>query len=159
MRRFRTPLVLLATLTATLPFLTGCPTAAVMAVQMIPTAIGVGAVAGSADRNPFHYRVPDNFARPEDQGMSQLDATIQQAECGDPESQFRLATTLRNGFNTSPNNVEIYKWYRLAHSAGYTPAGDELATLEASMSGPDVDRARQLASDWQPSTEGCPSES
>jgi hypothetical protein len=160
MQRLHASSAFLATLAilATAPFLTGCPAAAVMVVQAVPGVIGLGAVAGSENRSPFHHRMPDSYARPRDE-MAQLDATIQRAECGDPESQFRLATTLRNGMNTAPNNIEIYKWYRLAQDGGYVAAGDELANLETTMSGTDVARARALASDWRPSAEGCTTQS
>jgi hypothetical protein len=137
-----------------LPFLQAC-VAGMAAVQAIPAAVGVIAVANAEDRSPFRSQKP-NLHPPAVDELAQLDAQIRRAECGDAEAQYLLASTLKDNAYTTPNAVEIYKWYRLAQMGEFAPATDELTALDATMSEPDIAKARMRAREWQPMTEGCP---
>ena len=136
-----------------LPLLQGCAGAA-LAAQIFPTIIGVGSVAGSGDRSPFRIDIPAAGKR-SDNELVELDTQIHQAACGNPQSQFWLAAALQNGFNTTPNKIEIYKWYRLAEIGKFAPASAKLAALHDTMSEPDIAQAMARAEAWQALTEGC----
>ena len=136
-----------------LPFLQGC-TAAMIVSNAFPAIIGGGAVLGAEDRSPF--RIPVDNLRPQNEvDLAVLDAKIQKAECGDAQSQYWLASVLQNNFNTTPNKVEIYKWYRLAESGRYDPATEKLRILAETMPEADITQAQQRAQAWQVNTEGC----
>jgi hypothetical protein len=136
-----------------LPLLHGCA-GAVLAAQIFPTIIGVGSVAGSGDRSPFRIDIPAAEQR-SNEDLAELDMKIQQAECGNAQSQFWLASALQNEFNTAPNSIEIYKWYRLAEIGLFAPATEKLAALHNTMSEAELSQAMARAQAWQPATEGC----
>ena len=138
-----------------LPFLQGCA-GAVIAAQMFPAVIGVGSVAGSGDRSPFRIDIPD-AAKRADKELVELDTRIHQAACGDPQSQFWLASALQNNFNEQPNHIEIYKWYRLAEAGKFAPASARLAAMNDLMSASEIAQAVARAEVWQPLSEGCSS--
>lgn len=87
------------------------------------------------DRSPFKIQNMHEQA-PTDAEMAALDAHIPRAECGDAESQYWLAASLQNGFNAAPDEVEIYKWYRLAELGDSEPARERLASFDATMPAP-----------------------
>ena len=137
----------------TLPLLNGC-TAAIIAAQVVPTVVGGIAIAGAQPRSPF--RMGGGATAPDtDPDLSALNARIRQAECGDAPSQYWLASALQNGFNTTPNDIEIYKWYRLAELGKFVPASAQLAALAATMSTSEIAQARARAQVWQASNQGC----
>ena len=141
-------------LVLTLPLLNGCLAAAIIG-QVVPAAFGITSMVGAEDRSPFRIQKV-NATLHSDEDMAELDLRIRQAECGDAPSQYWLASALQNGFNTTPNNVQIYKWYLLAESGSYMPAREELIALGATMSEPEIVEARTRAQAWQAETEGCP---
>ena len=135
------------------PLLHGCA-AGIIAAQAIPTAIGAISIAGAEDRSPFRIQMP--APKPAtDKDLAVLDANIRQAECGDAQSQYWLASALQNGFNTTPNSIEIYKWYRLAEIGEFAPASERLRSLDAKMSASEIAEARRRAQIWRAATEGC----
>ena len=136
-----------------LPLLSGC-LGATIAAQVAPTVLGLTSMANAEDRSPFAIQKVNSQLSGEDD-LAKLDVQIRLAECGNPPSQYWLASALQNGFNTTPNSVEIYKWYLLAELGSYAPAGEELSALDATMSAPDIAEARARAGAWQASTEGC----
>ncbi|MFT5171901.1 MAG: hypothetical protein ACI8W7_000065 [Gammaproteobacteria bacterium] len=140
-------------LVLSLPLLQGCA-GAVLAAQIFPTIIGVGSVAGSGDRSPFRIDIPAAEKRA-DYKLAELDKQLHQAACGDPQSQFWLASALQNNFNTEPNSIEIYKWYRLAEIGKFAPATARLAALNDTMSVSEIAQAAARAEVWRPLTEGC----
>jgi hypothetical protein len=144
----------MAAIALVLPWLQGCA-GAMVAAQVVPAAMGTVAMTNVAHRDPFVQYAP-GAPSISDQQLTELDERVIRAECGDPESQFWLATTLKSNRYTAPDNIEIYKWYRLAEMGAFTPATEQLAALDAAMSGPDITQARTRASAWQPATEGCP---
>lgn len=135
------------------PFLHGC-TGAMIAAHAIPQVIGGISMANAEDRSPFHIKMPDAQPRT-DTELSELDEQIRLAQCGDAKSQFWIASALRNSFNTKPNNIEIYKWFRLSEMGEYAPAGLEVVALDQSMPAPEIAQAKQRVEDWTPTTEGC----
>jgi TPR repeat protein len=138
----------------TFPLLQGCA-GAVVALQAIPVAIGGVAAANAEDRSPFRTQI-QNPQPWTDRDLAMLDAHIRRAECGNAESQYWLGSALKNDFNATPDNVEIYKWYRLAEMKGFAPATEELTALDATMSESAIAEARARAREWQPTTEDCP---
>ena len=136
-----------------LPLLNGCLVAAIVG-QVVPAAFGITSLVGAEDRSPFRIQKV-NATLHTDEDMAELDLHIRQAGCGDAPSQFWLASALQNGFNTTPNNVEIYKWYLLAESGGYVPAREELTALGSTMSESEIAEAGVRAQAWQATTEGC----
>ena len=147
------PLVRALVIASTVPWLGGCLSAAV-AVYAAPAVMGTAAMAGADPYSPFvHYA----DARPD--ALARLDEDIRAAECGDASAQYRLAGTLANGFNQTPDRVEVLKWYRLAEQGGEPRAAAVASSLEAVMPAGDVARAQALAQGWAPRTEGCPTAS
>ena len=140
-------------LVLTLPLLNGCLAAAIIG-QVVPAAFGITSMVGAEDRSPFRIQKV-NATLHSDEDMAELDLRIRQAECGDAPTQYWLASALQNGFNTTPNNVQIYKWYLLAESGNYVPAREELTALGSTMSEPEIAEARKRAQAWQATTEGC----
>ena len=140
-------------LALSLPLLHGCA-GAMIAAQVFPTVVGGISMAGARDRSPFRIDIPSATPRT-DKDLAELDAQIRQAECGDAKSQFWLASALQNDFNTTPNSIEIYKWYRLAEMRKFAPATAQLAALDATMSEADIAQARGRALAWQAMTESC----
>lgn len=139
-----------------LPQLQGCA-AGLLAAQAVPGIIGGVALSNAEDRDPWQTYRPGWRRQPEDK-LEALNARLLQAECGDAESQYWLAASMNNGFNLSPDRVEIYKWYRLAQARDYAPAAEPLSVLEASMPESDIETARERARQWTPRTEGCQDE-
>jgi len=135
------------------PFLQGC-SAAMIAMNAIPAIIGSGAIIGADDRSPFRIPAGQPMSQ-NDTDLAMLDTQIQKAECGDAMSQYGLAGLLQNNFNTTPNKIEIYKWYRLAESGRYGPATEKLGALVVTMSESEIAQAQQRAQAWQAKTEGC----
>ncbi len=135
------------------PFLQGC-SAATIVMNAIPAIIGGGAIIGAEDRSPFRIPAGQPISQ-NDTDLAMLDTQIQKAECGDAMSQYGLAGLLQNNFNTTPNKIEIYKWYRLAESGRFDPAREKLALLAATMSESEIAEAQQRAQAWQANTEGC----
>jgi len=138
----------------TFPFLQGCA-GAVMAIQAVPMAVSAVAIANTEDRSPFPTRVANPQVR-NDEALVALDAHIRRAECGSAESQYWLGSALKNDFNATPDNVEIYKWYRLAEMGGFASATEELTVLDSTMPESEIAEARTRAREWQPTTEDCP---
>jgi hypothetical protein len=136
-----------------LPLLHGCA-GAMIAAQAIPQVIGGISMANGEDRSPFQIKMPDAQPRT-DTELAELDEQIRLAQCGDAKSQFWIASALRNSFNTQPNNIEIYKWFRLSEIGEYSPAGPEVAALGQSMSESEIAQAKQRVAGWTPMTEGC----
>ena len=112
-------------------------------------------MANADDRSPFRTPTPNPQLRTDNE-LAMLDAHIRRAECGNAESQYWLGSALKNDFNATPDNVEIYKWYRLAEMREFTPATAELTVLDATMSESEIAEAQARASEWQPTTEDCP---
>ena len=140
-------------LVSVLPFLNGCLPAMIVG-QVAPVVFGGVAMANVDDRSPFKIHKPN--AKPAiETDLAKLDAQIRQAECGDPQSQFWVASALQNGFNSTPNSIEIYKWYRLAEIGNYSRASKELEALDATMSESEISAARDRVQAWRPATEGC----
>lgn len=135
------------------PFLHGCA-GAMIAAHAIPQVIGGISMANANDRSPFQIKMPDVQPRT-DSELAKLDEQIRLAGCGEARSQFWLASALRNSFNTAPNNLEIYKWFRLSEMGEYAPAGPEVAALDQSMPASEIEQAKQRVEDWAPTTEGC----
>jgi len=137
-------------------FLQGC-TAGLAALQVVPSAIGMTAAANADDLDAWQR---GRLSRPPtpDEDLATLDARIRRAACGDAESQYWLATSLNNSYNETPDKVEIYAWFRLARSGGYTAAAQPLAALETSMTESAIASAEARASAWRPTTEDCPVE-
>ena len=133
------------------PLLHGCA-AVLVAAQVIPGGIGMLSAANAEDVDPWR-RYPSLVPAAED--LATVTVRIQRAECGDAQSQYWLASTLDDEVNTTPNYVEIYKWYRLAHIGGISLTSAELSALEAQMSEADIAKAQALAAEWRPATEGC----
>ena len=132
--------------------LQGC--AGAIVAQAFPFAMGGLAMANVESSSPFTTYVPNARPRTQEE-LAALDRHIRQAECGDAPSQYWLAGALHNDFNTSPNTVEVYKWYRLAELGGYAPATQALGTLTDSMSDAEIADARARADRWQGTSEGC----
>jgi hypothetical protein len=135
------------------PFLHGCA-GAMIAAHAIPQVIGGISMANADDRSPFKIKMPDAQPRT-DTELAKLDEQIRLARCGDAKSQFWLASALRNRFNTAPNNIEIYKWFRLSEMGDYAPAGPEVAALEQSMPASEIAQAKQRVEGWAPTAESC----
>ncbi len=138
-----------------LPLLQGC-VAAIVAMQAVPAAIGGVAMANAEDVSPFRNKIPKPQQPRTDKELAMLDTHLRLAGCGNAESQYWLGSALKNDFNATPDYVEIYKWYRLAELGKFTPATEELATLDTTMPAPEIAEARARASGWQPETEDCP---
>jgi len=158
LRRLRSTALAAALLAAsTAPLLGGC-VGAFVAANAIPAVYGTAVLTGTERRDPFvqNLQVPGDAS---EDALSRLDSQIRAAECGDPQSQYRLAATLANGFNQTPDRVQVVKWYRLAERGGEQRAAGEIAKLEATMPQADVARARALADGWEPRAEGCPQQS
>jgi hypothetical protein len=143
----------LLTIMLVMPFLQGC-LVGMVAAQVFPAVIGGGAIFGSEDRDPFRIPV-GNETLPSDIDLAMLDTQIQKADCGDAEAQYWVASALQNNFNTTPNNTEIYKWYRLAEVGRYEPATQELQALAGFMSESEITDAEQRVQEWQAITQGC----
>jgi len=148
------PRLTLCTVVLVAPLLQGC-LPALAAVQAFPAVIGGVSVAGAHDRDPFIEQAPRGATDPQDD-VAALGRKVRRAECGDPESQYWLAARLDNGCNAAPDDVQVYKWYRLAEKAGFSAAGKRVAALDATLPQSQVVEARALAEHWQPATENCP---
>ena len=134
-----------------LPLVQGCAAAA---AQVLPALLGRIAIGDVDDRDPFRITRGDT-APGANLSLADLDVMIQQAECGDAQSQYWVASAIQNNFNTTPNNVEIYKWYKLSDMGHYAPASTKLAALNATISEAEISQASSLARQWRPKTEGC----
>lgn len=141
-------------LTLALPLLQSC-TAGLLAAGAVPAVIDLVAIGGAEEQSPWQGHNP-SFRPMVDENLAALDARILQAECGDAESQFWLASALKNNLDTTPNYVETYKWFRLAQIGEFEPATEQLTTLDVTMSKSDITKARALSREWHPKTEGCP---
>lgn len=137
------------------PFLQGC-LPAIAAAQVAPFAAAGLAVNGAEEHSPFQSYLPHTAPSPDDD-LATIDARIRRAECGEAESQYWLAAHLNNNFNSTPDNVEIYMWYRLSEMGGYRPASDKLSALGDAMSVSQISQARARARAWHPAIEDCPS--
>ena len=131
----------------------GCA-GAFIALEAIPGVIGVTAMANAESRSPWNPRIPPPSPSPRDELVT-LDGEILRAQCGDAPAQFLLAERLANQFNTTPNYIEIYKWYALSDRGGFEPASERLLALNAQMSQADIAQAQQRARGWRASSEGC----
>ena len=137
-----------------LPALGGCAAALVVA-QAMPSVMRGVAMAGADDVDPFRSSIV--YAPPRsDKELAMLDDHILRAECGEPASQFWLGSALSNGFNATPDEVEVYKWFRLAEQGGFAGASEEIVLLSASLSEAEIAQAQARAQAWQARTEGCP---
>ena len=140
-------------LVLSLPLLHGCA-GAMIAAHALPTVFGGISIAGAEDRSPFRIKMPDSKRRTDNE-LATLDEQIRLAGCGDAKSQFWLASALKNDFNTSPNSIEIYKWFRLAEIGEYAPASAELVALDQTLSEVEIGEAKSRARAWKPTGQGC----
>lgn len=141
-----------AALAVGLLLLQGC-LPGLIAMQAVPAAMGGVAMGNVEDRNPFITRLRHAPPRPDDE-LAALDAHLRRARCGDARSQYWLGNALGNGYNTSPDRIEMYKWLRLAERGGVADAAPALARLGASMSPAQIEQARARVSRWQ--ARSCP---
>jgi TPR repeat protein len=146
-------IVVAVALAASTMLLQGC-LAGLIVAQAVPAAMGGVAMANTENRSPFVTRMPNQPART-DAELAALDAQLLAAACGDANAQFWLGSALHNGFNTSPDPIEIYKWYRLAQHGGVGAATPELERLAAGMSEAQIAQAKLRVSQWRVREEGC----
>ena len=117
--------------------------------------VGGVAMNNLDDRQPFNSHVKYVGPRTEED-LEELTKHLQQAECGNAQSQYWVATALRTGFNTSPDWVEIYKWYRLAEEQNYAPAAEATSALKVEMTADDLAAGEHRARQFTPRSENCP---
>lgn len=127
-----------------------------MAVQVAQVAVGGVAMANIDDHMPFSRKVTYD-GRMSPSALEELDERLALADCGDAESQYWMASALY-GFNSSPDKVEIYKWYRLAELSGFDSAVDRRVAVQDAMSAEELAQARARTDAWAPRTEGCSSD-
>lgn len=71
------------------------------------------------------------------------------AEQGDPYAQYMLGRLYRWGNGTLQDYVQAHKWYNIAAARGHKHADDARDELAQLMSRRQIEKAQQLASQWQ----------